>query len=177
MPASMISAPTGGSPKVMGSSMAMVATEPMPGRTPINVPTSAPIRQNTRFQGVAATDRPSARLARRSFMSDSLGSEARPELERQVEQVDEQEDGKGRHDDACDNRLDPPRFRRSGTRHDERDERCNDQSERTHRGGENEDRYGDPEGTAHGIAFEGLALYEKAHGGDDNSEDEENSGE
>ncbi|MFL6934330.1 MAG: hypothetical protein ACJ8EJ_06725 [Xanthobacteraceae bacterium] len=26
-------------------------------------------------------------------MSDSLGSEARPELERQVEQVDEQEDG------------------------------------------------------------------------------------
>ena len=41
MPASMIRAPTGGSPNVIGSSMAMVASGPMPGNTPIKVPTSA----------------------------------------------------------------------------------------------------------------------------------------
>ena len=41
----MISAPTGGRPKVIGSSMATVATVPMPGSTPTSVPTSAPSRQ------------------------------------------------------------------------------------------------------------------------------------
>ena len=38
MPASMISADTGSSVKVNGSSMAMVGTGPMPGSTPISVP-------------------------------------------------------------------------------------------------------------------------------------------
>ena len=52
MPASMISAPTGGRPKVIGSSMAMVASEPMPGSTPISVPTSAPSRQKPMLFGM-----------------------------------------------------------------------------------------------------------------------------
>ena len=42
MPASMISAPVGSSPKVIGSSMAMVAIGPTPGSTPISVPTRQP---------------------------------------------------------------------------------------------------------------------------------------
>ena len=41
----MISAPTGGNPKVIGSSIAMVASGPRPGRTPTSVPTSAPIER------------------------------------------------------------------------------------------------------------------------------------
>jgi hypothetical protein len=45
MPASMMSEPSGDSPKVMGSSMAMVASGPMPGRTPITVPSSVPMKQ------------------------------------------------------------------------------------------------------------------------------------
>ncbi len=45
MPASMISADTGGRPKVIGSSMAMVATGPIPGSTPISVPSSTPMKQ------------------------------------------------------------------------------------------------------------------------------------
>jgi hypothetical protein len=45
MPASMMSAEVGSSEKVIGSSMAMVADEPMPGSTPIKVPSSTPIRQ------------------------------------------------------------------------------------------------------------------------------------
>jgi hypothetical protein len=38
MPASMMSAVTGGKTKVTGSSMAMVAVGPRPGNTPIAVP-------------------------------------------------------------------------------------------------------------------------------------------
>ncbi len=58
----MISAPTGGRPKVIGSSIATVAMVPMPGNTPTSVPTSAPIRHSSRFIGLTATPKPSARL-------------------------------------------------------------------------------------------------------------------
>jgi hypothetical protein len=45
MPASMINAEVGGRAYVAGSSMATVATGPMPGSTPINVPMVTPIVQ------------------------------------------------------------------------------------------------------------------------------------
>ena len=48
-------APTAGSLKVMGSSMAMVVTGPMPGRMPTKVPTAAPNRQKAKLAGVKAT--------------------------------------------------------------------------------------------------------------------------
>ena len=41
----MINAETGGRTKVAGSSMAMVATGPMPGSTPMSVPSSTPMKQ------------------------------------------------------------------------------------------------------------------------------------
>ena len=41
----MISAETGGRPKVIGSSIAIVAIGPMPGSTPTAVPRNTPIRQ------------------------------------------------------------------------------------------------------------------------------------
>jgi hypothetical protein len=68
MPDSMISDETG-SPiwKVIGRSMAMVAVAPMPGSTPISVPSSTPIRQNSRFHRVEAVAKPSARLSSRSM--------------------------------------------------------------------------------------------------------------
>jgi len=62
----MIRAATGGSVKVMGSSMAMVATGPSPGSTPTSVPSRTPIRQNSRFSGERATPKPKARFWRRS---------------------------------------------------------------------------------------------------------------
>jgi hypothetical protein len=62
----MISAATGGSVKVIGSSMAMVATGPSPGSTPTSVPSNAPIRQKNRFCGVAATPKPNMRFCARS---------------------------------------------------------------------------------------------------------------
>ncbi len=69
MPASMISDETG-SPiwKVIGKSMAMVAVAPMPGSTPISVPSSTPIRQKPILAKVEAVEKPSARL----FMSSIL---------------------------------------------------------------------------------------------------------
>ena len=40
-----MSAATGGTLKVIGSSMAIVASGPMPGSTPISVPTRTPMKQ------------------------------------------------------------------------------------------------------------------------------------
>jgi hypothetical protein len=44
MPASMISAATGGSVYVIGSSIAMVVDGPRPGSTPISVPSRQPMK-------------------------------------------------------------------------------------------------------------------------------------
>ncbi len=45
MPASMMSADSGGNAKVAGNNIAMVATGPMPGNTPIKVPSKTPRKQ------------------------------------------------------------------------------------------------------------------------------------
>src|SRR3990170_4252995 len=103
MPASMISAPTGGRPNVIGSSIAMVANEPTPGKTPIRLPVTTPIRQSNRLSGLTATEKPRARFERRSTMG-LLGLELRPQVERQVQQVRKQEhasDGDSRPDECC----------------------------------------------------------------------------
>src|SRR5437588_9243464 len=117
MPASMISAPTGGSPKVIGSSIAMVATVPMPGRTPTKEPTNAPSKQNRMLYGLAATWKPIQRFTRRSDMICPPRSvKARPELEWQIEQVDEQQNAEHRHCHGGDQAFDPAHFGRSEDR-------------------------------------------------------------
>src|SRR3569833_2259366 len=89
MPASMISEETGSSWKVIGSSMAIVAVAPMPGRTPISVPRRTPMRQKSRYAGVAAVAKPSARLLK-SSIAVSLEPGPRTEaLERQAEAIAE----------------------------------------------------------------------------------------
>src|SRR6266568_8753153 len=102
MPASMISAPTGGRPKVIGSSIATVAMVPMPGSTPTSVPTRAPIRHSRRLIGVMATPKPRARLENRSAITPSLNQETREELQRQPQRIGEQQtaaDGQANPDD------------------------------------------------------------------------------
>src|SRR5262245_38299251 len=114
MPASMIRAPTGGSPKVIGSSIAMVATVPMPGRTPTRVPTSAPSRQNRMLYGLAATWKPIQRFARSSdMMTHPHSEETWPELERQFEQNHEQQPAERGHRHSRDEALDPAHFGRA----------------------------------------------------------------
>src|SRR5450631_340809 len=70
MPANMMRDAVGGRWKVIGSSMAMVATGPMPGSTPISVPTMRPTSAYNRFWNERATPIPRARLLRRSILPD-----------------------------------------------------------------------------------------------------------
>src|SRR3954463_7880011 len=93
MPASMISADTGGSAYVAGSSIAMVATGPMPGSTPISVPSTQPMKQYSRLIGVTATPKPVMRFEIRSMVcpAGSAGNEGGPHLDLQLEQPDERD--------------------------------------------------------------------------------------
>src|ERR1700747_270343 len=102
MPASMISAPTGGRPKVIGKSMATVAMVPMPGNTPTSVPTSAPIRQSIRLTGLTATEKPRMRLWNRSAIAPSLHDEAGEQRHRQSQYIREQQRTADRKADADD---------------------------------------------------------------------------
>src|SRR3981189_557311 len=112
MPASMIRAPTGGWPKVIGSSMATVAMVPMPGSTPTSVPTSAPIRQSRRLIGENATPKPRARLEKRSAITPSLNQKTREELQRQPHRIGETQTATDRQADADDHGFLPLGLRR-----------------------------------------------------------------
>src|SRR3954469_6943297 len=151
MPASMMSAPTGGRPKVIGSSIAIVASGPMPGSTPISVPTMAPTKHRKMFIGNGivmfrnaifrstnwkTTPKPSARLLMRSMIG--APSEPWPELQRQIEPVWEQErTDQGEHR-SPDQRLDPPDLLRGVSGDDKRQEACDHKTERTNRNGKDE---------------------------------------
>src|SRR4029077_19096453 len=113
MPASMISAPTGGRPNVIGSSIATVAMVPIQGSTPTSVPTRSPIRHSKRLIGVNATPKPRARLEKSSAITPSLNQETRKKLQWQPERIREKQaaaDGQANSDD--DGFL-PPRLRRA----------------------------------------------------------------
>src|SRR6202171_6710001 len=69
MPASMMSADTGGSTKVAGSSIGMVAIGPMPGSTPIRVPRMQPMKQYRMLFQCRATPKPSIRFESNSKVS------------------------------------------------------------------------------------------------------------
>src|SRR3978361_88280 len=111
MPASMISAPTGGRPKVIGSSIATVAIVPIPGSTPTSVPTRAPIRHSNRLIGVSATPKPRKRLEKSSAIAPSLNQETREELQRQPQRIGEKQTATDRQADADDDGLLPLGFR------------------------------------------------------------------
>src|SRR5919106_4057255 len=93
MPASMMSAGIGGRLKVIGSSMAIVTSGPIPGSTPIAVPTNTPRKQYIRFCSDRATENPRIRLSNIS-MSEPLYQRIR-----QPEPVDEDADGERAHED------------------------------------------------------------------------------
>src|SRR3954464_9722706 len=133
MPASMIRAPTGGRPNVIGSSIATVAMVPMPGSTPTSVPTSAPIRHSRRLIGVKATPKPRARLLNRSAITPSLNHETREELQWQPERIGKEQAAADGQADADDHRLRPSRLRRSHSRNHEGDECRDDKAHRPDR--------------------------------------------
>src|ERR1043166_1329498 len=112
----MISAATGGRLKVIGSSIAMVATGPIPGNTPISVPSITPMKQYHRFCRLSATLKPSPRLC----ISCSIASPPpyriarssrllvpRPQLERQAQPPDEYRHRRNRQPHPQNRRLLP----------------------------------------------------------------------
>src|SRR5262249_33770871 len=129
MPASMISEVSGARPYVAGSSMAMVATGPIPGRTPISVPSRHPTRQKNRFCRLAAAVKPVTRMP---IMAISAGSEYRDRL---AQTVDEDEDAEDRKADAERDRLFPFHLRRGeGAKHGD------DEDGRRQAGGSDQER-------------------------------------
>ncbi|MNF82541.1 hypothetical protein D3C84_648490 [compost metagenome] len=57
---------------VIGSSKATVSAGPIPGNTPMAVPSRQPMKPHSRLIGVSAAEKPIARLARMSMLSISL---------------------------------------------------------------------------------------------------------
>ncbi len=101
----MISAPTGGRPKVIGSSMAMVAIGPTPGSTPISVPIRQPRKHSPRLIGAARRDMPSAKIVEadsigRASVTEPPGRERDRQPQRELEQADAERrdhDGEQQH--------------------------------------------------------------------------------
>src|SRR6185436_6075585 len=156
MPASMISAPTGGRPKVIGSSIATVAMVPMPGSTPTNVPTSAPIRHSRMLTGIGieapprnagvhctnwkTTPKPSPRFEKISPIVPSTNQECRQELQRQAERIRKQKGAERRQAAANDQRLYPAGLMCPACGDQEARHSSEDHSHRPDRYGEREDR-------------------------------------
>ena len=161
----MIRAPTGGSPNVIGSSIATVAMVPMPGSTPTSVPTSAPIRQSRRLIGVKATPKPRARLEKSSVITPSLDQETREELQRQPERIREKQTAADRQADADDDGFLPSRLRRAQRRDDEARKRRDHETQRPDRDGEGEDRQRYEQRTAPRIGRDMLAIGSEARPG------------
>ncbi|MNM49496.1 hypothetical protein D3C81_605020 [compost metagenome] len=71
----MISAPVGSTLAVIGNSRATVSAGPIPGNTPMAVPSRQPMNPHIRLIGVSAEENPIARLERMSTVSISLQSQ------------------------------------------------------------------------------------------------------
>src|SRR6476661_671664 len=172
MPASMISAPTGGKPKVMGSSIATVAMVPMPGSTPTSVPTSAPIRHSRRLTGVRATPKPRDRLEKSSNIPPSLHQETREELQRQPQRIREEQAAADRQANSDDDGFPPPRFRSTERRYHEAGKCRDHQAQRADGNGEGKDGERDEQRTAPGIMRQMRAFADQAdnHYGEAQSE-------
>src|SRR5262245_15413989 len=93
-----------GSPirKVIGKSIAIVAVAPMPGSTPISVPSSRPIRQKSRFHKVDAVEKPRRRLSKSSMPSSSEHKPGAEAPEWQTQSPGEHDIGEERHADGQD---------------------------------------------------------------------------
>src|SRR5574337_1339558 len=99
----------------MGSSMAMVGTGPMPGRTPMSVPSATPTKQYARLAGVTAVWKPSARFA---SSSTSAPEEGRPEVHGHLEPPHEHRQAEQGQPGAEEEHLDPAEAGRGGAAQD-----------------------------------------------------------
>src|SRR5712671_3706377 len=165
MPASMIKAPTGGRPNVMGSSMATVAMVPMPGSTPTSVPTSAPIRHSRRLTGVNATPKPRARLEKSSAIAPSLNQKTREKLQWQPERIREKQTAADGQANSDNDGFLPSRLRRAQRRNHEACECRDHQTERPDRDCEGKNGERDEQRASPSIGRQMRAIGQKADHG------------
>ncbi len=103
----MISAATGATLKVIGSSIAMVASGPMPGSTPISVPTETPIEA---IEQVLQRERDAEAEDQVVEQIHGGASPAREQRIGQAEPLDEQRHREGREPDRQQQHLDELEF-------------------------------------------------------------------
>src|SRR5947209_1118059 len=121
----MMSAGVGGRLNVIGNSIAIVATGPMPGNTPISVPRKQPIKQYIKFCRLSATLKPRLKCWMSSVMVRSVYllsvSRSRPgeKLERQAKRFIENRPHRYRHEDCRDNRFFPFELMTAERAHDD----------------------------------------------------------
>src|SRR4051794_5336287 len=132
MPASMMSAPTGLRLNVIGSSIAIVATGPMPGSTPIRVPSRQPISAKNKLIGVTATPKPMIRLWKIWSIVASSAEILGPDREGQRQALHENKHREQDEDDEQDDHFLPLEL--VAARRADEDERrgSNDEAERLH---------------------------------------------
>src|SRR5262245_40461217 len=100
MPASITSDESGSRPYVIGSRIAMVGIGPIPGNTPIRVPSTHPTSANHRFCSVPAAPKPVARLAK-----TSMGLFPPPGRQGLSKPIDKDQDASDRQPDTQGHRL------------------------------------------------------------------------
>src|SRR5688500_4360369 len=157
MPASMISAVTGSKLKVTGSSRAMVAVGPIPGRTPTAVPSATPSRQKKRFSRRSAVSMPRPRLSNSSIgrlHRDPVADQRQAQLERHDEDED-RDDGQSGRDRQ---RFERRRTRASQRGEQRRTEQCADDAEPANGEPEEEQGRGDEDERPPVEAGEALAV-------------------
>src|SRR6185369_4185626 len=98
----MINADTGFRLNVIGSSIAMVATGPTPGRTPISVPSRTPMNAYSRLIGVIATPKPRIRLLKSSMRASAPSRRPHREGQRQALHEDEVREQDQDHEEDTD---------------------------------------------------------------------------
>src|SRR5215217_2148532 len=165
MPASMIRAPTGSRPKVIGKRMAMVAIGPTPGSTPISVPTMQPRKHRARFCSERATERPSPRLEMISDIAPSdvdRGAGDDQDRHRLVQRIAEQADAERGYDDREDDKLPRARLVRGVAADDERERAGDDEPELADREAEGDDPERHEYWAAKGPFFEAVAVADEA---------------
>src|SRR6267378_4342325 len=96
MPASIRIAGTGCMVKVSGSSIEIAVRAPMPGRTPMRLPTSTPKNDHIRLCGWSATPKPYHRSISDCVMSPSPCEEREIHVERPCEHDDRENDHRER---------------------------------------------------------------------------------
>src|SRR5262249_35448200 len=156
----MMSAPVGSTLKVSGNSMAMVAIGPMPGSTPIKVPTRHPMKASRRLTGDNAVAKPSPRLPIKSNMNtSSITHQPWREWNRQAQRKLEQADANSSHQYAHHDRIDPANLlaRKGGS--DDGNRSGHNQSQRAYGQAKCHNGEGDQNGTANGPSLKRRARF------------------